>query len=75
MTFEKVKETIVDSLNCEAEKVTMEANLKDDLQADSLDATELVMALEEAFDMSIDDEEMLKFHTVGDIVRYIDSHQ
>ncbi len=73
MTFEKVKEIIVETISCDEEKVTMEAKLADDLGADSLDAVELNMALEEAFDISISDEDLMKFVTVADIVNYIDS--
>lgn len=73
MTFEKVKEIIVDSLGCDEEKVTLEASLAEDLEADSLDAVELNMAIEEAFEISIPDEELAKFKTVKDIVDYIDS--
>ena len=75
MVVEKVKEIIVDTLNCEQEKVTLEANLKEDLGADSLDAVELNMALEEAFDLSIPDEDLILFVKVQDIVRYIESKQ
>ena len=75
MVVEKVKEMIVDTLNCEQEKVTLEANLKEDLGADSLDAVELNMALEEAFDLSIPDEDLILFVKVQDIVSYIESKQ
>ena len=71
MTFEKVKDLIVESLNCEEDIVTMEA----DLDADSLDAVELVMAVEDEFGVEVSDEEAAKLVTVGDIVRYIESHQ
>ncbi len=73
MTFEKVKEIIVDSLGCDEEKVTLEATLQEDLEADSLDAVELNMAIEEAFEISISDETLATFKTVKDIVDYIDS--
>lgn len=73
MTFEKVKEIIVETISCDEDKVTMEAKLADDLGADSLDAVELNMALEEAFEISISDEDLMKFVTVGDIVNHIDS--
>ena len=53
MTFEELKDIIVDTLSCDADKVTMEASLADDLQADSLDAVELNMAIEEACGVSI----------------------
>lgn len=71
MEFEKVKEIIVDSLSCDEEKVTLEANLKEDLDADSLDAVELIMAVEEEFDIEIPDEKATEIKTVKDIVDYI----
>ena len=75
MTFDKVKEIIVDTLNCDEDAVTLEATLNDDLGADSLDAVELNMALEEAFEISIPDEELANFKTVNDIVTYMDSNR
>ena len=57
-TFEKVKETILETLSCDEADVTLEATLTDDLGADSLDAVELMMALEEAFGEGIPDEEL-----------------
>ena len=75
MTFEKVKEIIVDTLSCDEDKVTLEASLTEDLGADSLDAVELNMSLEEAFEISIPDEELANFKTVGDIVTYIESNK
>ena len=75
MTFDKVKEIIVDTLSCDEEKVTLEATLTDDLGADSLDAVELNMALEEAFEISIPDEELANFKTVNDIVTYIENNK
>ena len=74
MTFEKMQEIIADTLSCDAEKVTMEASLFDDLGADSLDAVELNMALEDACGVSIPDEELAKLKTVGDIYNYITAH-
>lgn len=73
MTFEKVKEIIVETVNCDAESVVLEAKLGDDLGIDSLDAMEINMALEEAFAISIADEDIVKFVCVKDIVSYIDS--
>lgn len=75
MIFEKVKEIIVDSLNCDEEAVTLEANLKDDLEADSLDAVELIMAVEEEFDIEIPDETSVNIKTVKDIVDYIEANK
>ncbi|TRM12366.1 acyl carrier protein [Lentibacillus cibarius] len=73
--FDKVKDIIVDKLEVEEAKVTMEASFKDDLEADSLDVVELVMELEDEFDMEIADEEAEKINTVGDAVNYINSNQ
>ncbi|RYG73902.1 acyl carrier protein [Lentibacillus lipolyticus] len=73
--FDKVKEIIVDKLEVEEAQVTMEASFKDDLEADSLDVVELVMELEDEFDMEIADEEAEKINTVGDAVNYINSTQ
>lgn len=71
MEFEKVKEIIVDSLSCDEDAVTLEANLKEDLDADSLDAVELIMAVEEEFDIEIPDDKATEIKTVQDIVDYI----
>ncbi|AIF43790.1 acyl carrier protein [Virgibacillus sp. SK37] len=73
--FDRVKAIIVDRLDVEEEKITMEASFKDDLDADSLDVVELVMELEDEFDMEIADEEAEKINTVGDAVNYINSLQ
>lgn len=75
MTFEKVREVIVKTLSCKEEDVTLEASITEDLGADSLDAVELNMALEEAFEISIPDEALAEMETVSDIVEYIDSHK
>ena len=74
LTFEEMKKIVVDTLNCEEDKVTMEASLTEDLEADSLDAVELNMALEDACGVSIPDEELAKLKTVGDIYNYITAH-
>lgn len=73
--FEQVKAIILDTLSCDEEKITMDASLSEDLEADSLDAVELNMALEDALGVSISDEELAQMKTVGDIVRYLDEHQ
>ena len=69
--FEKVKGIIVEQLGVAETSVTMEASFIDDLGADSLDIFELVMALEEEFDMEIPDADAEKVVTVGDVVDYI----
>ncbi len=73
MCFEKVKEIMVDTVNCDEDVVTMEASLKEDIGLDSLDAMELSMALEEAFGLTIEEDALQGFVTVKDIVTYIDS--
>lgn len=71
MSFEELKEVFVSTLNCDADKVTMDASLTEDLQADSLDAVELNMALEDKFGVSIADEDLGALKTVGDIYNYL----
>ena len=72
--FEKVKEIIVEQLDVQADQVTEEASFIEDLGADSLDTVELVMALEENFDIEIPDEDAEKIKTVRDAVAYIDKN-
>ena len=69
--FEKVRDVIVESLGCDAEMVTMEASLADDLGADSIDAVELNIALEDTLGTAIPDEALADMKTVGDIVNYL----
>ena len=73
-TFEKVREIVVETLNCDMEDVTMEASLAEDLNADSLDAVELNLALEDAFGISIPDEDLEQMKTVRSIVEYVEAH-
>ncbi|GAB6933524.1 acyl carrier protein [Calditerricola satsumensis] len=72
-TFERVKRIIVDRLGVDESEVTMDASFKEDLGADSLDIVELVMELEDEFDMEISDEDAEKITTVGQAVEYINS--
>ncbi len=74
-TLDKVKEIIVERLSVDEKDVVESASFIDDLGADSLDTVELVMALEEEFGLEIPDEEAEKIATVGDAVKYIDSHK
>lgn len=71
---ERVTKIIVDRLGVEESKVELESSFKDDLGADSLDVVELVMELEDEFDMEISDEDAEKIATVGDAVNYIKSN-
>lgn len=73
--FEEIKKVIAETLNCDEEKITPEANLFDDLGADSLDAVELNMALEEKFGVTIEDEAMAQIKTVADIVNLLENNQ
>ena len=71
-TFDRVKKVVVDQLDVNADEVTPEASFVDDLGADSLDVVELVMGLEEEFDLEIPDEQAESITTVGSAVQYID---
>lgn len=71
MSFEKIKEIIVEQLGVEEDEVTLDTSFIDDLGADSLDIVEFIMAMEEEFDMEFPDEEAEKISTVGDVVEYI----
>ena len=75
MIFDKLKEIVADQLDVDAEKVTMDSNITEDLGADSLDTVDLVMSIEEVFDIEIPDEAVEKIKTVGDIVNYIEANQ
>ncbi|MBC7251806.1 MAG: acyl carrier protein [Anaerolineae bacterium] len=70
--FERVKKIIVELLGVDPDKVTMEASFRDDLEADSLDLVELIMAFEEEFGGEISDDEAKQITTVGEAVKYIE---
>lgn len=74
MVFEKVKGILVDQLDVEEEKITMEASITEDLGADSLDVVDLVMSLEEEFDVEIPDDQVENIKTVGDIVKFVEEN-
>ncbi|TQQ84665.1 acyl carrier protein [Peptacetobacter hominis] len=73
--FDKVVEIIVDQLGVENEGITMETSLMEDLEADSLDAVEIIMALEDEFGIEIPDTEAEGFKCIGDIVKYIEANK
>lgn len=75
MNFEKVKEIMIDTLGCDEEKITEGARLAEDLNIDSLDAVELIMALEEEFGVKIPDEELGKMNKVSDIMATIEKYK
>lgn len=74
MTFEKVTAILAEQLDVEEDTITMDTSLVDDLGADSLDVVDLVMTLEDEFDMEIPDEDVENVRTVGDIVKYLEDH-
>lgn len=69
--FEKLKTMIAEQLNCKEDDITIETSFKDDLSADSLDLFELVMSLEDEFDVEIPSEDLEKLTTVGSVVNYL----
>lgn len=73
--FEKLKGIVVDQLGVEEESVTMDATFVDDLSADSLDIVELVMSIEEEFNMEIPDSDAEKIVSISDVVKYIKDNQ
>jgi acyl carrier protein len=74
-TYAEVKAIIVDLLGADESKITMDARFREELEADSLDLVELIMAFEDKFGAEISDEDAQKITTVGEAVRYIDSHR
>ena len=74
MVFEKIRVILCQQLDVEEEKITMESSITDDLGADSLDVVDLLMSIEDEFDMEIPDEEIENVKTVGDLVGYVESN-
>ena len=73
MVFDKIKEIIIEQLSVEEDDVTMDTHLMKDLEADSLDAVEIIMAIEDEFDIEVPDEDAEKFQTVAEIVSYVEA--
>ena len=73
--YDKIKDVVAEQLNVEADEIHEDSAFVDDLGADSLDLVELVMALEDNFDMKIPDEDVEAIKTVGDAITYIESHR
>lgn len=69
--IERMRELISEQLNCDAEMITPDTSFKDDLGADSLDLFELVMALEDEYNVEIPAEELAELNTVGDVIEYL----
>ena len=72
MVFDKIKKILVDQLDADEDAVTMEASITDDLGADSLDIADIVMSIEEEFDVEVLDDQLQNIKVVGDIVKYIE---
>lgn len=73
--FEKIRKILCEQLEQEEDQVTMESSIMDDLGADSLDLVDLLMSLEDEFDLEVPDEDIEKIKTVGDLVHYIEDKQ
>ncbi len=75
MSFEKVKALLVEELDLDENEVTLESNIREDLGADSLDMVDLIMSIEDAFDIKVEESDTASIKTVGDIVGYIEKKQ
>ncbi|MBQ2868304.1 MAG: acyl carrier protein [Firmicutes bacterium] len=73
MVFDKIKEIIIEQLSVEEDDITMDTHLMKDLEVDSLDAVEIIMAIEDEYGIEIPDEVAEKFQTVGDLVHYVEN--
>ena len=74
MIFEKVRDIIADQLDVDKESITADTNLMRDLEADSLDAVEIIMAIEDEFDIEIPDEQAEQFQLVSNLVKYVEGN-
>ena len=74
MVFERVREIICSQLDLDEDRVTMDSDILEDFEADSLDLVDLVMSLEDEFGIEVPDDQVVNFHTVGDVVRYIEEN-
>ena len=73
-TFERIRACLAEQLDIEPDEITMDSNILDDFGADSLDLVDLVMALEDEFEVEVPDDAIESFHTVGDVVRFVEDH-
>ena len=74
MVFERIREIICDQLDLEEDKVTMDSDIMEDFEADSLDVVDLVMSIEDEFGLEVPDDQIENFRTVGDVVRDIEEN-
>ena len=75
MVFEKIRDILCNQFDVDEDSVTLSTRISEDLGADSLDAVDMLMSLEDEFDVEIPDEEIENIRTVGDLVSYIEEHQ
>ena len=74
MDFDQVKESLADILSCDADKIELDTDLVRDLGVDSIDTVELIMAVEDTYDIKISDKDAEDLKTVGDVVEFIEDH-
>ena len=74
MVFDQIRELLAEQLDLDESKITMDSDIVEDLEADSLDVVDLVMSMEDAFGVEVPDEVIENFKTVGDVVRYIEEN-
>ena len=75
MTFEKIREILAEQLGADKESITPDTNIMKDLEADSLDVVEIIMAIEDEFDVEIPDEDAENLQTVAGIVKYLEERE
>ena len=71
-TFERIRELLAEQLDIDEDKITMDSDILEDFEADSLDVVDMVMTLEDEFGVEVPDEQIENFHTVGDVVQYVE---
>ncbi|MGD9559972.1 MAG: acyl carrier protein [Oscillospiraceae bacterium] len=74
MVFERIRQILSDQLDLDEEKITMESDIVEDLEADSLDVVDLVMTIEDEYGLEVPDDQIENFRLVGDVVRYIEEN-
>ena len=73
-TFERIRELLAEQLDIDEDKITMDSDILEDFEADSLDVVDMVMTLEDEFGVEVPDEQIENFHTGGDVVRYVEEN-
>lgn len=73
-TFERIRELLAEQLDIDEDKITMDSDILEDFEADSLDVVDMVMTLEDEFGVEVPDEQIENFHTVGDVVHYVEEN-